>query len=59
MASFCFLLVVPRAARVAFNFAVATTRLSVGSGARILGACKPKSPSGALAVVNVAGVASD
>jgi hypothetical protein len=43
-ASFCFLLVVPRALRVAFSFAVATTRFSVASGWRTLRVCTPKSP---------------
>ncbi len=42
-ASFFFLLVVPRATRVAFIFAVATVRFSLSSGVRALGACKPKS----------------
>jgi hypothetical protein len=53
-ASFCFLLVVPRAVRVAFDFADAAARFSVGSGVRALGACKPKSPSCAVALLNVA-----
>jgi hypothetical protein len=53
-ASFCFLLVVPRAVRVAFDFADAAARFSVGSGWRALGACKPKSPSCGVALLNVA-----
>jgi hypothetical protein len=38
MASFCFLLVVPRAVRVALIFAAAATRFSLLSGDRDLGA---------------------
>ena len=53
-ASFCFLLVVPRAMRVALIFAVAAARFSLSSGFRALGGARPKSASCAVAVLNVA-----
>src|SRR5258708_39357040 len=52
-ASFFFLLVVPRATRVAFAFAVATMRCSAASGVLALGAGMPNSLSSA-ALLNVA-----
>src|SRR5271165_2419357 len=52
-ASFCFRLVVPRAARVALSFAVAAARCSVVSGLRALGGGKPKSASSCVAAPNV------
>ena len=54
MASFCFLLVVPRAMRVALIFAVAAARFSLSSGLRALGGARPKSASDAAVVLNVA-----
>jgi hypothetical protein len=53
-ASFFFLPTVPRALRVARNFAVAATRFSLTRGVRALGGCMPKSARVCVADANVA-----
>jgi hypothetical protein len=53
-ASFCFLLVVPRAARVALAFAALAASCSADSGARTFGGARPKSESVWLALAYAA-----
>ena len=53
-ASFCFLLVVPRAVRVAFAFAAAAAFCSLVLGAGTLGGSRPKSASVWIALENAA-----
>jgi hypothetical protein len=53
-ASFCFLLVVPRATRVALAFAIWAARCSVVNGVRALGGPRPKSASVCVAFANAA-----